>query len=58
MTCGQWGEAGHETHVCIDCTELFKKCEIECRRSCIFKLITPERKKLRNEIFSPVKVRV
>lgn len=53
MTCGKWGQPGHETHLCTDCTEMWHDCPA-CRlgKACNFRLAMPEILKKRDEIFS------
>jgi hypothetical protein len=52
MTCGKWGQPGHEGHICTDCTDLIaqKTCK-DCQIGCTFKKASPERLKLRDEAF-------
>lgn len=56
MTCGKWGQPGHEGHTCVDCTSLFlpvgrcKRCEVD--KDCGFIRASPETLKSRDEAFS------
>ena len=55
MTCGQYPGEGHKDHSCVVCTNLFNGCKLLCspsKKSCDFKLATPEILKRRVELFS------
>jgi len=60
MTCGKWGQPGHETHLCNECELLYRNCIMAgiCRpgKDCMFKQASLETKVFWEEHFSKKKV--